>query len=438
MSGDDVLPKVRDLFFDEFFGELERVAANIEMDEVIDEPPLLIDELSSRWREYRADTQGRDDALISVDGGVQYSNFAYGDFIVVSRACALVHWPGHDVETFKSVKMHVDKVYDQRDRGFIPSYVRMITEYKAAYEAAKKVLEVGGEPIVVMDGSLYFGRFPYAVREYLHHPDLLAELFDSITNLRILGRDNNFPIVGLTKDSSVFYLYMTMLRELISKAGLGRLSAEVESASSPINLRLKSEQWPLDDKMAIQRFLEKRPLCDAALVKECNMYEGYTWPLLLAPSIYYGRDRGVPLLLGRIRKNLGQIRSEKVVKALSSFFKCPGIALTYWKPVESCRPFRVDVSASCLGLPEPWGGGTGNRFVDASTSMKLFEKVLNHLSYWFVNQVEYNMPLKQADMLARFDRELYRRKYEPFIVKRLEELGLLITDSRRDLRELDG
>ena len=112
--------------------------------------------------------------------------------------------------------------------------------------------------------------------------------------------------------------------------------------------------------------------------------------------------------------------------------------MTYWKPVESCRPFRVDVSASCLGLPEPWGGGTGNRFVDASTSMKLFEKVLNHLSYWFVNQVEYNMPLKQADMLARFDRELYRRKYEPFIVKRLEELGLLITDSRRDLRELDG
>jgi hypothetical protein len=64
------------------------------------------------------------------------------------------------------------------------------------------------------------------------------------------------------------------------------------------------------------------------------------------------------------------------------------------------------------------------------------EKVLNHLGHWFCNEVEYNIPLKQADTLARFDRDLYRRKYEPFIVKRLEEAGLDVTGKRRTMREI--
>jgi len=44
----------------------------------------------------------------------------------------------------------------------------------------------------------------------------------------------------------------------------------------------------------------------------------------------------------------------------------------------------------------------------------------------------------QADMLARFDRTLYRTKYEPFIISRLERAGLDITGRRRALREVDG
>jgi hypothetical protein len=52
--------------------------------------------------------------------------------------------------------------------------------------------------------------------------------------------------------------------------------------------------------------------------------------------------------------------------------------------------------------------------------------------------VEYNIPLSQADTLARFDRDLYQRKYEPFIIHRLEQAGYDITGSRRMLREVDG
>jgi len=433
-----VLSGVRDLFFDEFYNELERVAVNIEKEEPVENLPILREEVTSRWRPYSPDTEDREGALISVDGGVQYSRFAYGDFVSVARSCALVHWPGEDRWMEKDVKIHVDEVFDQRDRGFIPGYTRMITEYRAAYKAAMSVLEKGGLPVVLMDGALYFGRFPYATREYIHHGGLLAELFNSISSLRCLSRDRGFPVVGVSKDSTVFYLYMTMLREAVKKAGLGRLISEVESASSPINLRMKAERWPVDDRDMIESFLEKRPLCDTALVREVTETGGYTQPLLLTPSIYYGRDQDAPSLFGRLRRNLGEARMKPIVEALDRFFKCPGVAVTYWKPSKKARPFRVDLTGSWLGYPEPWEGKKGNRFIDVDKGIQPLETVLKHLAYWHVNPVEYNVPLQQADMLARFDRELYRKKYEPFIVKRLEAAGLRLTDTRRDLRELDG
>jgi len=432
------LSRIRDVFFDEFYDELERVAVGIEKEERPDQPPLLADEARGRWHPYTPDPGSRDGALVSVDGGVQFSSFAYGDFVAVARACALVHVPGRSQSVEKTVKIYVGEVFDDRDRGFIPGYVRMITEYDAAYAAASKVLEEGGTPVVLMDGSLYFGRFPYAVREYIHHGGLLTELFESITRLRCLSRDHGFPLVGVTKDSTVFYMYMAMLRRAVGDAGLGWLTPEVEEASSPFSLRMKAEQWPPDRKAQAEAFLERRPLCDTAMVNEVMKEEGYTHPLILAPSIYYGRDRDTPDLYKRIRGSAVEMKAEKMIRSIDGFFKCPGVAVSYWKPTGKARPFRVDVSASWLGYSDPWDKRRSNEFVDAEADMRPMEMVLNHLGYWHVNPIEYNVPLRQADMLARFDRELYRQKYEPFIVKRLERAGLLVTDSRRDLREVDG
>ncbi len=76
----------------------------------------------------------------------------------------------------RRVRLYVGQVYEDRDKSFIPGYVRTICEYDAAYAAAKRVLDEGGSPIVLMDGSLYIGRFPYAMREYRHHPELLVRL----------------------------------------------------------------------------------------------------------------------------------------------------------------------------------------------------------------------------------------------------------------------
>jgi len=64
------------------------------------------------------------------------------------------------------------------------------------------------------------------------------------------------------------------------------------------------------------------------------------------------------------------------------------------------------------------------------------EVVLNHLGFWFCNDIEYDIPLKQADVLARFDRGLYTSKYEPFIIRRLERAGLDVRGRRRVLREV--
>ncbi len=424
---------VRDLFFDEFYSELERVAGEIAArDEEDSKRSILADEVKARWLPYAGDSDDRKGTLISVDGGIQQSDFAYGDFVAAGRAIALIHKPGEGRRMERKVRLYVGQVYEDRDKGFIPGYVRTICEYDAAYAAARKVLDEGGQPVVLMDGSLYIGRFPYAVREYRHHPELLIDFFESITRLRTLARDNGFPLVGVAKDSSVFFLYMELLKEAVTKAGLGSLVKQLDEASSPIDLRGKMQNWGETEWKQIEPWIEARPLCDPLLVKESTETAGYTSPLYLSPSIYYA-DNDTASLYRMVDKYLEAGTATRVKEAVKGFFSAPGVAAIYWKPGPKARPFRVDVLANLLGRPEAWSSHTRNMFLTGNPNL---EKVLNHLGHWFCNEVEYNIPLKQADTLAHFDRDLYHRKYEPFIVRRLEEAGLDVEGKRREKRNL--
>ncbi len=423
---------VRDLFFDEFYSELERVAGEIAArDEEEPKQSILADEVKARWVSYAGDSDDREGTLISVDGGIQQSDFAYGDFVAAGRAIALIHKPGEGRRMERKVRLYVGQVYEDRDKGFIPGYVRTICEYDAAYAAARRVLDEGGSPVVLMDGSLYIGRFPYAVREYRHHPELLIDFFESITRLRTLARDNGFPLVGVAKDSSVFFLYMELLKAAVTRAGLGNLVKQLDEASSPLDLRGKMENWGEAEWKQIEPWIEARPLCDPLLVKDSTETAGYTSPLYLSPSIYYA-DNDTPSLYRMVDKHLEAGTAARVKEAVKGFFTAPGVAATYWKPTPKARPFRIDVLANLLGRPEAWKSHTRNMFIDPNPNL---EKVLNHLGHWFCNEVEYNIPLKQADTLARFDRDLYHRKYEPFIVRRLEEAGLDVEGKRRSKRE---
>lgn len=421
---------VRDLFFDEFYSELERVAGEIaaRRDEDL-KPSILADDVRARWVPYAGDGD-REGTLISVDGGIQQSDFAYGDFVAAGRAIALIHKPGEGRRMERRVKIYVGQVYEERDKGIIPGYVRTICEYEAAYAAAKKVLDEGGEPVVLMDGSLYLGRFPYAIREYRHHPELIIDLLESITRLRNLARDKGFPLVGVAKDSSVFFLYMELLKTAVTRAGLGSLVKQLDEASSPLDLRGKMESWGEEEWRQMEPWIEERPLCDPLLVKDSTTTPGYTAPLYLSPSIYYS-DNDTMSLYRMADKHLEEETATRVKRAVRGFFSAPGVAAIYWKPSAKARPFRVDVLANLIGRPEAWNSHTRNMFTDQNPNL---EKVLNHLNHWFCNEVEYNIPLKQADTLAHFDRDLYRRKYEPFIVRRLEEAGLDVEGKRREKR----
>lgn len=431
------MSQVRDLFFDEFYAELMAVAEGIQAsEEEPGPPPALADELLRRWSPYLPDPDNRPDTLISVDGGVQRSQYAYGGFVAVARAIALTHRPGQPPQLTKTVKIHVQDVYDNRDRGNIPSYARTIAEYRAAHQAARKALEQGLSPLVVLDGSLYLARFPYAVREYTHHPGLLAEFFTAIADLRHLARDQGFPLAAVSKDSSVFYLHMRLLEDAAHRAGLIDLATTIAEASSPLDLQIRMARRPQGDRAALQPLLDRRPQCDTYLVDACAPAEGYTHPLLLAPSIYYGRDPA-PSLYARIRRSIPPDTAETVVSALQAFFDSPGVAVTYWRPRRDARPFRVDLAAHSLGHPEPWIKVRGDAFLEPDADPEPLERTLNHLHHWYCNDVEYNLPLKQADTLAHFDRALYTSKYEPFIVRRLEEAGLDIRGTRRALREID-
>lgn len=425
---------VRDLFFDEFYAELETAMATYVNHEHDSEPPRLADELANRWHPYQPGDRNPGEVLVSVDGGVQISRFAYGGFVAVARACALAHAPGEGRRLTKRVKIQIQEVYDNRDRGFIPGYVRMISEYRAAAAAAREVLDRGLKPVVFMDGSLYLGRFPYATREYRHHPFLIVELLDSISDLRALARDNGFPLAGISKDSSVFYLHMELLKAALARVGHHRLRVLVDDASNPFDLRLKLGAMEEQDRRALEPFLDRRPFCDSALVHFCAESEGYTQPLLLAPSLYRSGSEGVALYK-RLERSLPRETADTVIASLRRFFKSPPVAVTYWKPTPSSRPFRVDIAGHSLGRSEPWGASGGNALLETPDHGAL-EGVVDHLHHWYCNDVEYNVPLKQADMLAHFDRNLYTTKYEPFIISRLKRAGVDVMGTRRNLREM--
>ena len=102
-----------------------------------------------------------------------------------------------------------------------------------------------------------------------------------------------------------------------------------------------------------------------------------------------------------------------------------------------CSSLPLDVLSHIFGYNEPWTLITDNTLVEGAVDVRPLERLLDHLSYWYLNDVEYNLPLKQADTLARFDRNLYVTKYEPSIIKRLKQAGLDIKGTRRNLREMN-
>jgi hypothetical protein len=89
------LSQARDLFFDEFYSELEDVVKGIQgWEEKAGAPSILAPEARSRWRVYCPDTGGRSDPIVSVDGGGQISRFAYGGFVAVARGINIARMLG--------------------------------------------------------------------------------------------------------------------------------------------------------------------------------------------------------------------------------------------------------------------------------------------------------------------------------------------------------
>jgi hypothetical protein len=397
--------------------------------------PILKNVINQHWIQFIPNIEDREEILISVDGGVQNSELAYGYFISVARACALIHVPNQPRKIEKKVKIYIQDIYDNRDRGFVPSYVRMIAEYKVAISAARKVLEKGLKPLVLLDGSLFLSRFPYAIREYYNHSQILVEFFNAISDLRSLAQNHNFSVAAVSKNSSVFYLYMTLFRKALLQATKLKSASVLKDATTPLDLRMRFKRLNEGERRTIESYLSYKPICDTALISKLTNSEGYSTPLILAPSIYFTRDDR-QALFNRIRDNISLRDSDIIIQAINKYFEIPPIVLTYWKPTPTTSPFRIDIAGHSLDQHEPHLNLKGNILIEQTSVLKPLERILNHLGHWYCNDIEYNLPLKQADTLAHFDRNLYTTKYEPFIIKRLEEAGLDISGSRRALREV--
>ena len=413
------MPRMVDLFFEEFYEELERAVEGLKRREEAKPLPAVVRMLRRRWRSYMPRPRGNEGAVIAVDGGVQSSTFAYGGFTAVGRACALIY-SGGESRIVKRVKLYIGEAYDEAERETIARYVRMIAEYSAAYEAASRVLDMGDKPLLLMDGSLRPMGIPRRPSEYLHHPDLIAELLNAIASLHSLSAKAGFPLTAIAKDSTALNLHIALLREIAEARGLRDLLRELEAAA-PQRLqhlfrRLRAEGGDLGGNL----------LCDTALVRESTTGEGYTTPLLLAPPQQW-RTPQIP-------REAEEETARGIEEAMRSILSQPGVASIVFRPQPESRPLRVDFLSTLIGYYEPWGSYEIDRFMGDEQPLTELEGLLDHLAYWFCNEVEYNIPLYQADLIARFDRGLYESRYEPLIISRLEEAGLNLISRRRVLR----
>jgi hypothetical protein len=230
---------------------------------------------------------------------------------------------------------------------------------------------------------------------------------------------------------------MTLLREVLALSGAnGRLADLVAKSTSPMSLREKMGRLNEVDKRTLNTLLGGvKSLTDLEVVEASAENQGFSHPLLLAPSIYYRSGDTVSSLNRRVRALLPREVAERVIAALEGFFSRPAVALTYWRPRRDGRAFRVDISGSSLGYGTPMMETTQNTFVAEDCDLRALREVLDYLKFCFCNDVEYNISLHQADKLARFDRQLYASRYEPFLIKRLEERGIVLRRRVRDLRE---
>ena len=412
------LSRVVDLFFEDFYEELERVVQGLRGRAEPRPLTAVVRLLRRRWRGYMPRPEGFEGVVIAVDGGVQSSTFAYGGFAAVGRACALIYQNGES-SIVKRVKLYIGEAYEEADREAITRYVRMIAEYSAAHEAAQRVLERGERPLLLMDGSLRPMGIPRRLGEYIHHPELLVELLEAIASLHSLTSRAGFTLAAIAKDSTALNLHITLLREIAEARGLRDLLEELDWAAPQ---RLQS----LFRRLRERGDLTGSPLCDTALVGEATIGEGYTTPLLLAPPQQW-RSPQLP-------SDVDEELSKRVEEAYRRILSQPGVASTIFRPQPEARPMRVDFLSNLIGYMEPWESYQADRFIDGGQPLKGLEELLNQLAYWFCNEVEYNIPLYQADLIARFDRSLYESRYEPLIIRRLEEAGLSIISRRRVLR----
>jgi len=434
---------VRDIFFDDFYSELEHALARLDVDELQSTARLEMKELvAERWHRYSNSSSDSESVLIAVDGGVQKSEFSHGWLVCVGRACATIYDPtknqAEKLNLGKQVKIYIGRVFDERDKTYIPSYVRSIAEYSVAYEAAKSIVDQAKKPIVLMDGSLYLSRFPFAEREYLSHSDLLMEFFEGITRLHALGREHDFPVASIAKDSSVFYLHMALLKELVAKSGLERHLVDlVAGVNSPLALKSKIRQLDEEDRKKLSVLVASGllPLCDVEMLTASVEVPGFSHPLILAPAIFFSKMATKSNLYSMVENALGIEKSGEMLKRINDFFALPPIVLTYWIPYKGGTPFRFDISGSALDYVEPSDCFRRNMFVEDNRDLSSIKRLLDHLNFWFCNLVEYNIPLRQSDRLARFDRALYKSRYEPFIIKSMERFGIKLKSRVRDLRE---
>lgn len=357
-------------------------------------------------------------SVLAVDSSSQHIVTSNGGIFYVVRALAL-----SKSKRYRELVTDFDFTSDSSYDAVYSIHRKMEwLEHKVALQAVKD----GFNGFILLDGSIY-GRLVHIPIEtgYVNDRAFMLKYFETVIELLKTCRENNIPIIGISKESRTAFfrefLIKTIASEMADEMGLNTEKIErlISLALDNRRMAVKELEKIEEEKNInilsglIEELFARKP--DFQLILSYAETVGYTTPLLLGASVRWRRSykRIARDPEGFVKSNFPISSRDRnfvdwALDIVNSISDLPAIVSFHLLPAINDTPMRVDVPA--------WIFGIGKKLSEVgwpeAVSVDLSE-ILRLISAGYCGLENYNVWLKAVDDEVKLRRDVFENLYLP-------------------------
>jgi hypothetical protein len=296
------------------------------------------------------------------------------------------------------------------------------------HRVALKAVNDGFKGYILFDGSIY-GRLAHIPIEtgYVHDRSFMLRYFETLMNLMDTCRENDIPVIGISKESRTSFFREFLVKTVASEA-IDTVNLIPEKMERILSLALDNKKLAMRELDKLEREVEGdlsllKDLIEELIVRKPDFQlilsyaedAGYTTPLLLGASIRWRRT------LERIlRDPEGFVKSgfpvssrdpdfvEWALSVVNRMPELPAILSFHLLPAMNDTPMRIDIPAWVFGITEKLHevGWPETVSVDLNDILRL-------ISAGYCGLGNYNVWLKAVDDGVKLRRDVFEKLYLP-------------------------